>query len=166
MDQVPRGMCCSCRLDRIRVSELRMEPVQKAIDCIVETLTPTELVELNRRMRLFRICMVAIFAAAVGIYSDLLSQNHLPAEQVADISKANLASWHYFQYLVVFTILLPIVLIYFLVSPILSIRCTDRAIENNISFKSWSFWIEFLLLIACGAMVCVFWMNCKFQVPV
>ncbi|MGB7413804.1 MAG: hypothetical protein WA902_06320, partial [Thermosynechococcaceae cyanobacterium] len=96
-----------------------LEPISKAMAYSVKNLSSEELIEFNRRLRLFRVCMGSVLTAVTGLYFALFTEQAFTPKQEFNISGLNLSDWHLFQVLYILTLLVPTIILFFLTSTLI-----------------------------------------------
>lgn len=134
----------------------------KAIDCLANNLSQAELVALNRRIRAFRLGIIVLLVATLTLGGlTLFPKSSKFAVENIYICGSSLSSWHSFQILVVITVLVPTLLIFYLTSTLTSV---NNPIHEKIQPKSLPTWMEFLIVILAGAVVTGFWGGLRFVI--
>ncbi|WP_299409776.1 hypothetical protein [Acaryochloris sp. IP29b_bin.148] len=151
-------------MDEKQSDETVLEPVAKVIEYAINHLSEKELIGLNRRIRLFRVCMSILFASTVMIYSTLYGESDSSiTDNIIYISTSSETSWHLYQIFVLFAVLMPISIIYFLSRAISSISLSTT-ISRKVQAEVYPFWVEFLIVLLPFTLTCVFWATFGFDI--
>ncbi len=131
-------------VDEKKSDDTALEPVANTIECAINYLSKKELIELNRRIRLFRVC-ISILYASISLLTALYHKPGSYTEYVIHISASSEIPWHIFQKLVLFTVLVPLAIIYWL-----SLGITFGNVVTTISRKAetriYPGWVEILVI--------------------
>ncbi|WP_299486746.1 hypothetical protein [Acaryochloris sp. IP29b_bin.137] len=144
--------------------ETALEPVAKTIEYAINHLSEKELIGLNRRIRLFRVCMSILFASTVMLYSTLYGEpDSSITGNIIYISTSSEISWHLYKRLVLFAVLIPISIIY-LLSRAISPISLSTTISRKVQAEVCPFWVEFLIVLLPFALTCGFWATVGFDI--
>ncbi len=95
---------------------MSLKPVDRALECLANNLAREELAALNRRIRIFRFCLIILFIGTAMACTSIFPRFSRFSTETIFVSASSWDSWHSFQVLYILTIFAPTLVIYYLAS--------------------------------------------------